>query len=348
MFLGEVIKEYRDAHNLTMQEFSDISGLSKPYVSQLEHNCNPKNGQPIIPSLDTFNRVANAIGISFDELISKIDEYYPNVLNDIAYLQTESTAPSSCEKVLNINLMRDQMRRLHMGNKELSIKASVPLRTVNNILSGSTANPTVYTLFAITESLNLTINDVISAEETDSTTKHMDIRTLRLREAFYRSGITQTELCTKANINKGAFSSYLSGRYFPKSQTLEKLSKVLDVSISYLMGIEDDIDPFADQLYSNIKRLRIAMGMSQYELARLTGYTDRSSIAKIENGQVDLSLSKIRLFANVLHATPGELISKSSSGIQSASGFPYDDKDWTDDELHEIELFKHFLLSKRK
>lgn len=62
------------------------------------------------------------------------------------------------------------------------------------------------------------------------------------------------------------------------------------------------------ELYKNIKRLREEKGMSQDSLARLTGYTDRSSIAKIEKGQVDLQQSKIELFARALGATSQELM----------------------------------------
>ena len=48
-------------------------------------------------------------------------------------------------------------------------------------------------------------------------------------------------------------------------------------------------------LYKNIRKLRIEQEMSQDTLAKLTGYTSRSSIAKIEKGEVDLPLSKIEL-----------------------------------------------------
>ena len=61
-------------------------------------------------------------------------------------------------------------------------------------------------------------------------------------------------------------------------------------------------------LYRNIKKFRTQNEMSQAELARLTGYTDRSSIAKIEKGLVDLSLSKIEAFADALGVDPGELM----------------------------------------
>ena len=62
------------------------------------------------------------------------------------------------------------------------------------------------------------------------------------------------------------------------------------------------------ELYKNIKRLREEKGLSQDALAKLTGYTDRSSIAKIEKGQVDLQQSKIELFANALGTTARSLV----------------------------------------
>ena len=57
-----------------------------------------------------------------------------------------------------------------------------------------------------------------------------------------------------------------------------------------------------------IKALRKQRNLSQDELARLTGYTDRSSIAKIEAGQVDLTESKILLFAQALGVSPSYLM----------------------------------------
>jgi transcriptional regulator with XRE-family HTH domain len=67
----------------------------------------------------------------------------------------------------------------------------------------------------------------------------MDIRTQRLNEAFNASGLTQTELCEKTGLTKGAVSSYLSGRYFPKQKTIERLAEALNVSIPYLMGYNE-------------------------------------------------------------------------------------------------------------
>ena len=62
------------------------------------------------------------------------------------------------------------------------------------------------------------------------------------------------------------------------------------------------------QLYENIKTCRKAAKMTQEELARRTGYTDRSSIARIEKGEIDLPQSKIKQFAEALGTTPGHLM----------------------------------------
>lgn len=62
------------------------------------------------------------------------------------------------------------------------------------------------------------------------------------------------------------------------------------------------------KLYENIKRCRKEAGLTQEELARRIGYTDRSSIAKVEKGAVDLSQSKIKQFADALGTTPSHLM----------------------------------------
>ncbi len=61
-------------------------------------------------------------------------------------------------------------------------------------------------------------------------------------------------------------------------------------------------------LYDNIRRRRIELNMSQQELADKAGYTDRSSIAKIESGKVDLTQSKIIALAKSLKIHPGQLM----------------------------------------
>lgn len=62
------------------------------------------------------------------------------------------------------------------------------------------------------------------------------------------------------------------------------------------------------KLYENIKTRRLELNLTQAELAKKVGYTDRSSVAKIESGENDLTQSKIVAFAEALNTTPGFLM----------------------------------------
>lgn len=61
-------------------------------------------------------------------------------------------------------------------------------------------------------------------------------------------------------------------------------------------------------LHERIKERREALGMSQAELAKRLGYSNRSTIAKIEGGINDITQSKIEAFARVLQTTPAYLM----------------------------------------
>ena len=54
------------------------------------------------------------------------------------------------------------------------------------------------------------------------------------------------------------------------------------------------------ELYENIRKYRIEKGLSQNELAEMTGYASNSMIAQIESGIIDLPYSKVILFADAL------------------------------------------------
>lgn len=63
-----------------------------------------------------------------------------------------------------------------------------------------------------------------------------------------------------------------------------------------------------EQLYINIRNRRKELGMTQEQLAYKLGYTDRSMIAKIESGVVDISVSTLKKIAKALDIKPIELI----------------------------------------
>ncbi len=56
MTLGDLVREYREKYNISMDEFSKMCELSKGYISMLENNINPRNNKPIAPTLPTIKK----------------------------------------------------------------------------------------------------------------------------------------------------------------------------------------------------------------------------------------------------------------------------------------------------
>ena len=70
MKLGEIIKVFRKKNKMTMQEFADRAGLSKGYISMLERSQHPQSQRKLVPSFETYQKVANAMSMSIDELVA--------------------------------------------------------------------------------------------------------------------------------------------------------------------------------------------------------------------------------------------------------------------------------------
>ena len=67
MQIGQYIKAYREAHDLSMDQFSERSGISKSYISVLELNKKP-DGSEVSPTMGMYQKIANATNVTLDEL----------------------------------------------------------------------------------------------------------------------------------------------------------------------------------------------------------------------------------------------------------------------------------------
>lgn len=74
MTLGEIISNYRNVNQISMDEFAKRSDLSKGYISMLEKNKNPKTNKPIVPSMDTIWKVSRAMNMELDEIFPLLDK----------------------------------------------------------------------------------------------------------------------------------------------------------------------------------------------------------------------------------------------------------------------------------
>lgn len=60
----------------------------------------------------------------------------------------------------------------------------------------------------------------------------------RLKEALEASGKKQADLVRDTGLDRGAISSYLSGKYEPKQKAVYKMAQALNVNEAWLMGFD--------------------------------------------------------------------------------------------------------------
>lgn len=66
------------------------------------------------------------------------------------------------------------------------------------------------------------------------------MRKERLKESRQKSHLTQDELAAKLHTDKTQISRWERGESVPHAETLIELSRILAVSVDYLLGISDE------------------------------------------------------------------------------------------------------------
>lgn len=83
----------------------------------------------------------------------------------------------------------------------------------------------------------------------------------RITEAMQAAGKKQADLMRATGLDRGAISSYISGKYEPKQKAINKLAVALDVSEMWLWGYDvpktrTAVQKKNDQLVELIAKLR--------------------------------------------------------------------------------------------
>ena len=85
MLLGDIIKQYREEHQMSLQDFANLIGTSRSYIHMLEKNVNPSTDKPINPSIETLKLLANAMNMDLDFLLKQLDSEQQIYLNEEEY-----------------------------------------------------------------------------------------------------------------------------------------------------------------------------------------------------------------------------------------------------------------------
>ena len=74
MKLGDLIRSYRDSHDLSQRQFALRCDLSNGYISILEKGINPNTQRPVTPTIPQLKKLADGMGISLSELFEQVDD----------------------------------------------------------------------------------------------------------------------------------------------------------------------------------------------------------------------------------------------------------------------------------
>ena len=132
MTLGEVVRKYRTEHDLSLREFSRISGVSNGYISMLEKNEHPKTKKPIVPSIEKMKSIASAMGMSLDALLEIIDEDQP------VSIEKDRSAPAPVLSDPELELLK-KYRRLNTEGKRKLCERADELLDIGYVQKGDAA-----------------------------------------------------------------------------------------------------------------------------------------------------------------------------------------------------------------
>ena len=122
MTLGDIVKNYREAHGLSMSDFGRLCDLSRSYISLLEKNINPKTNKAIVPTLETLVKVSKAMKMDLNELIKQLDS------EQLVYISPEKTElEKEYSSVLSL------YSSLNRKNRDQSVRYMTYLRDTDNI-----------------------------------------------------------------------------------------------------------------------------------------------------------------------------------------------------------------------
>lgn len=82
MTLGNIVKQYRQTNDMSMDEFAKRCHLSKGYISMIENEINPRNNKPIAPTLPSLSKIASAMNLDLDSLLKLMDGTQEIILSD--------------------------------------------------------------------------------------------------------------------------------------------------------------------------------------------------------------------------------------------------------------------------
>ena len=140
MLLGDIIKQYREKHKLSLQDFADLVHTSRSYIHMLEKNYNPATGKPISPSVETLKSISNAMNTDIEDILRQLDD------NENIYLDENEYQKQFKNEELNYTMKNcsERLKKCRINNnfsiEYISQKINIPVNKIKRWEDGITSD----------------------------------------------------------------------------------------------------------------------------------------------------------------------------------------------------------------
>jgi len=215
MIDNKIIRSFRQKRNMTLQELAQKANLSVSYLSEIELGKKQ-------PSLETINKLSQALNISREGLIS-----------------ANTTAAGLGAKILFLR----QEKNLSLS--ELAEKVGISSSYLCQIENGKVM-PALSTLKNIAKTLDVKPESLMTA------TSFVGYKIKKIR---CERNITQSQLAEKAGVSAGLIGQIESGKVEPSIKTLEKIAAALSLSPCFFVSEEDEVSSLFKTMNPKVREL---------------------------------------------------------------------------------------------
>lgn len=181
------------------------------------------------PDFDTLKKIANFFDCSIDYLLDNSPE------KKVAAGYDDSLGNEELAK--RIKLRRES---LNMTQDELSEFLNVRKELIIDFENGNVL-PSVNRLKNLSVILRTTSDYLIGNSNEASIYNKLFLS--RLKDIMIKEGVTKDILAKKIMINHETMNKYLDGVLAPDTETIKRMSKALNTTADYLVGLNDNGDP---------------------------------------------------------------------------------------------------------
>lgn len=256
MTLGDILKKYREENNISMDDFSQLSSLSKGYISMLENNINPRNNKPIAPTLPTMKKISTGMGIDVDTLLKMLDSDQEISLENNENAKTITGIGRRIKEARNA---------LNMTQEELAKSLGVTVSTVANYENGTShvKEPIMCKLFStLNVDANYLFQDVVNLPKKSNDVTLAEFEQIKKYRNLDEHGRHVIDLLLDAEYDRSISSKQQASISMPTGRLIQFYPKLASAGTGQIVFDDVPVDLVEIPDIPEYKRVKYAIGVN--------------------------------------------------------------------------------------